>query len=72
MGIRDIQQPSLFHHDIKTTFFHSMFEFLTKSKQDVICSLLRLVEQRPDQLSLRGDVERQRTPQLHPRQPRDH
>lgn len=49
-----------------------MFEFLTKSKQDVICSLLCLVEQRPNQLSLRGDVERQRTPQLHPRQPRDH
>lgn len=72
MGIRDIQQPSLFHLDIKTTFHHSMFEFLTKSKQDVICSLLRLVEQRPDQLSLRGDVERQRMPQLHPRQPRDH
>lgn len=43
----------------------------TKSKQDVICPLLCLMQQRPDQLSLSCEVERHRMSQLDPRQPRN-
>lgn len=54
----------------ETLLTESLFLF-TESKEDVKRSLLRLMQQRTNQLSLSGEVEGYRTSELQPGQPRD-